>query len=207
VTTDRKLSCARVYNTEGGRTYFPGFRPLLGSSARNLLETRRDNVLRLICNFEILFLGTRHSWRFLLEVKRPSHKARFIRLNTPQQHPSWPDTLKQSHGARQNPVARSEQEARRVLFLLHRVGPPRYWYLEEGNVHHELLHLTISSTYHRGPTSSPPHRRRLCLAAVRPCRLMLPGELAKHAVSGNRAVTKFNRRKRCVSVYANNRFV
>jgi hypothetical protein len=32
-----------------------------------------------------------------------------------------------------------------ILFLLHRVGPTRYWYLEEGNVHHELLHLTISS--------------------------------------------------------------
>lgn len=36
------------------------------------------------------------------------------------------------------------EEAYRDVLLVHlqgsQAGPPRHWYLEEGNVHHELLH-------------------------------------------------------------------
>ena len=62
-------------------------------------------------------------------------------------------------------------------------GPPRHWHQQEGDEHHELGKL---STYNKKATLSS----REIQTAV---RLMLPGELAKHAVSERtKAVTKFS---------------
>ena len=76
-------------------------------------------------------------------------------------------------------------------------GAPRHRYLQPSHVHHELVHQRpVREDRDRGiavsalqQESRQSHRGRFRTAV----RLILPGELAKHAVSeGTKAVTKFS---------------
>jgi len=78
-------------------------------------------------------------------------------------------------------------------------GPPRHWRLQQGHVHHELL---LNDLFERiaAEASKLAHCNERSTITSREIqtavRLLLPGELAKHAVSeGTKAVTKYTSSK------------
>jgi hypothetical protein len=97
---------------------------------------------------------------------------------------------------------RKVQEACRDVLFVHlqgvEAGPSGYWNLQKGHVHYEFLHQWYFRAYrnrswqafHLQQEGNFEQSRQTAV------RLMLPGGLAKHAVSeGTKAVTKFSSSK------------
>merc|ERR1712166_259845 len=96
--------------------------------------------------------------------------------------------------------SRSPQKESRVLRCLYlqspQAGPPRDRYLQEVHEHHELLHQRYLREIAGESSRLVRYSKRHTLSSREvqtAVRLLLPGELARHAVAeGTKAVTKSN---------------
>jgi histone H2B len=81
--------------------------------------------------------------------------------------------------------------------LCPQAGPPRHRHQQEGDEHHELVRQRhLRAHRRRSREALHLHNKKATLSSREiqtAVRLMLPGDLAKHAVSeGTKAVTKFS---------------
>ena len=97
-----------------------------------------------------------------------------------------------------------EKEGKSYSIYIYKVfeaGASRYWSVKQGYVYHEQLCETISSRGSQLRASRLAHYNKRSTITSREIqdrcpRLLLPGELAKHAVSeGTKAVTKYTSSK------------